>query len=88
MEMNELASSIMEKMENSNCYFEVSKISVHRSIRKHLEQEYEELIKRLSIYCDIKIMSGESISDEEYDKEFNKIKYKILEQVKEIRKSN
>jgi hypothetical protein len=87
MEVYKLADKIVNDLYAANVYSEVSSEHLKDSIFEYLYSEYNKMINELSVYFELKKMTGEKVSDQDYELEFNKVKFKLLKKVEEISRS-
>ena len=84
MEISKLADKILECLDNSHMYSELTNDSLKDILCYYLSEEYNKKISRLSIKFDLRIMSGEHLEQSDYDEEFEKIKTEIMEIVNDL----
>lgn len=87
MEIYKLVDSIFEKLQEGSFYSEIPIERLKDSIFEHLNDNYNQMVSELSIYYDIKRMSGDEIGEDDYDKEFTKIGIRLNSIIEEISRS-
>ena len=68
-----LVSHIIKKIEEANSYVEISGERLQQNIRTCLEDEYEKRISKASITIETRRQNGETITQEMFDKEYEKV---------------
>lgn len=84
MEIYKLANKIVDDITEGPYYSEVGHERLKDVIFEYLNDEYNKMIDDLSVYFDIKRMTGDKITSNDYDAEFSKIKIKMLEKMEDI----
>jgi hypothetical protein len=84
MEIYKLADKIVDDITRGPYYSEIGREKLKDVIFEYLNDEYNKMIEDLGLYFDIKRMTGDKITSNDYDAEFGKIRIKMLEKMENV----
>jgi hypothetical protein len=84
VELYKLVDDIFGKLKENSFYSEIPIENLKDSIFEHLNSNYNDMVDELGVYFNIKKMSGDVITDKDYDDEFSKIGVKLNTIIEEI----
>jgi hypothetical protein len=87
VEVYKLVDKIVEEITHGNYYSELPPEHLKDCIFEYLNDEYNKMISELGVYFELKKMAGYDISDKEYDFEFDKVKFKMIQKMEEVSRS-
>lgn len=88
MEIYRLVDKMVEDIRQGTFYSELTGEQLKDILFEHFNDEYNKMISELSVYFEIKKMSGYKVSDKDYELEFGKIKLKLLKMMEEVSRSH
>lgn len=84
MEISKLADKIITCLHEGGVYTDLTDSSMKDILCDYLSTEYNKKLNALSIKFDLRILSGESLTQADYDAEFAKLKENLIDTMNEI----